>query len=201
MKNDKPFSQELEEWLKSKKPKTLGGLQDVFGERSFALAFILLLFLPALPIPTGGITHIVLLPIAMLLALEMIVARRTIWLPKRWEKHSLGVTTQKKALPFILKRIRWVERYSRPRFAGLLDRTIMRSLIGFVIFGFSLAAFLAPPFSGLDTLPSMGGVVVALSIVFEDVVVLIGGLIIGCLGIGLTIGVGDVLLTLIRQIF
>ena len=62
-------SNQIERWLASDGDKTLGGLIDVFQEKSFALIFILLLGLPALPLPTGGATHVFEL-IAMLLALE-----------------------------------------------------------------------------------------------------------------------------------
>jgi hypothetical protein len=38
--------------------RTLGGLIEVFQEKSFAILFVLLLGLPALPLPTGGATHV-----------------------------------------------------------------------------------------------------------------------------------------------
>ena len=52
------FSDELEAWLRSDEPKTLGALNDIFDERSFAVAITLLMFPSALPIPTGGVTHV-----------------------------------------------------------------------------------------------------------------------------------------------
>ena len=54
----KPFSEELQDWLKSNKPKTLLSLDKVFAEKSFAIIFILLLAPSALPVPTGGITTV-----------------------------------------------------------------------------------------------------------------------------------------------
>ena len=51
-------SDELEQWLGSDQPKTLGNLTELFGPRSFALVFVLLMALPALPVPTGGATHV-----------------------------------------------------------------------------------------------------------------------------------------------
>src|SRR3990167_2163409 len=92
------FSQELEDWLKSKKPKTLAGLDEVFGERSFAVIFLGLMSLPALPIPTGGITHVLEL-IVMILALELIAGRRNIWLPAKWKSYKLNKTVEAKAVP------------------------------------------------------------------------------------------------------
>ena len=51
-------SDELERWLSSDGDKTLGSLIELFGEKSFAILFVLLLGVPALPLPTGGATHV-----------------------------------------------------------------------------------------------------------------------------------------------
>ena len=76
-------SKQIERWLASDGDKTLGGLIDVFQEKSFALIFILLLGVPALPLPTGGATHVFEL-IAMVVALQLVAGRDKIWLPQRW---------------------------------------------------------------------------------------------------------------------
>jgi hypothetical protein len=64
-------SDQIERWLASDGDKTLGGLIEVFQEKSFALIFILLLGVPALPLPTGGATHVFEI-IAMLVALQLL---------------------------------------------------------------------------------------------------------------------------------
>ena len=74
------LSDELEEWLTGDGDRTLGALVDAFGEKSFAILFVLLLGVPALPLPTGGATHVFEI-IAALIALELIVGRRQVWLP------------------------------------------------------------------------------------------------------------------------
>ena len=80
---------ELEQWLHGEGEKTLGSLVEAFGEKSFAILFVFLLGVPALPLPTGGATH-VLLVIAMLVAFEVIVGRHEVWLPKRWRGLSVS---------------------------------------------------------------------------------------------------------------
>ena len=52
------LSDQLERWLNREGEKTLGGLVEAFGDKSFAILFVLLLGVPALPVPTGGATHI-----------------------------------------------------------------------------------------------------------------------------------------------
>lgn len=199
--NDIPFSKELEDWLKSSKQKTLDSLEDVFGEKGFALAFMLLMFIPALPIPTGGITHFFLQPVTMILALEMIAGQRTIWLPKKVKTRQIGSLLEGRALPFIVKRVRWLEKWSRPRLSSLLNNGPFRSFIGIIVFSFTLAAFVAPPFSGLDTLPSIGVVVIAIAMILEDILLFIVGLLVGAIGTGLVIGVGLAANEIIRFIF
>ena len=56
--DERPFSEELEDWLHGDAPKTVGSMADAFGEKSFAVVIMLLLFPSALPLPTGGLTDV-----------------------------------------------------------------------------------------------------------------------------------------------
>src|SRR6266550_8437169 len=152
MEAERDFSDELEEWLRSDDPKTLGALEQVFEEKTFAVAILLLMFLPAIPAPTGGVTHVFEI-ITIIIAAQMVMGRRALWIPKRWRNRGLGALTTGKALPFIIKRIRWFERFSRRRLPYLFDSVWFLRLLGLIIIGFPIGAFVAPPFSGLDTLP------------------------------------------------
>jgi hypothetical protein len=190
---NRPFSDDLEAWLESPGKKSIADLTEVFEEKSFAIAVLLLMITAALPLPTGGITHVFEV-MTMLLALEMIVGRRTIWLPKRLLRRELGPATTEKAIPFIARRVRWFERFSRPRLAGALQQRLVLSAYGLVILVLTIGAFVAPPFSGLDTLPALGVVVVALSLILEDAVVTIIGIAIGLAGIALEIALGSAIL-------
>jgi hypothetical protein len=64
-----------------------------------------------------------------------------------------------------------------------------------------IASAVAPPFSGLDTLPAMGAVVVALAILLGDVVLLGVGILLGTGGVILMITVGAALARLVTSIF
>src|SRR5437868_2926908 len=88
-------SDELDRWLGSDGEKTLGSLIELFGEKSFAILFVLLLGVPALPLPTGGATHVFEI-IAVLLALELVAGRDQIWMPRRWRKLELGGDKQQR---------------------------------------------------------------------------------------------------------
>lgn len=192
----KTFSNQLESWLKSSGTKNLEDLDKIFGEKSFALAFLLLMSPAALPLPTGGITHIFEV-ITVLIALELVIGRRSIWLPKRWKKISLGPLAQRKVMPFIINQIQWFEKFSRPRLKNLADHPFYRSALGIIIIVLTAFAFFAPPFSGLDTLPALGVLVISLSILLEDIVLMIVGLIIGALGVSLILSLGAIITNLI----
>jgi hypothetical protein len=196
---DEPFSHRLEHWLRSDETKTLGALSEVFAEKSFAVTILLLMFLPALPLPTGGISH-VFEAITVVLAFQMVLGRRTVWLPERWRRRELGPTTTDRAIPFMLRRIRFVERFSRPRGTWLFHHGWMLRLLGLLLMALAIAAAVAPPFSGLDTLPSLGAVAVALAIILEDAVVLAIGAIIGTGGIVLILTIGAAVLRILRSV-
>ena len=54
-----------------------------------------------------------------------------------------------------------------------------------------IGAFLAPPFTGLDTLPSLGIVLLSLGVLLEDFVVVVVGLIVGVTGVVLEVMPGS----------
>jgi hypothetical protein len=87
------FSTQIEGWLRSEDPKTLGGLGAVFAERAFAVTVMLLMFVPALPLPTGGISHAFEI-ITILIAGQMVIGRTLVWLPRRWQGRQLGPSTR-----------------------------------------------------------------------------------------------------------
>jgi hypothetical protein len=195
-----PFSAQLEAWLNSEGTKTIGDLGEVFAEKSFAVTVLFLMFLPALPLPTGGITH-VFEAITVVVAGQMVVGRRSLWLPERARRRELGSAMIEKAVPFISRRIRWFERFSRPRGVEIFRNRLALSFVGLLIVAFAVAAGLSPPFSGLDTIPSLGAVVLALAIILEDVVVLGIGAAIGMAGIAISITLGAAAVRLVSGLF
>jgi hypothetical protein len=192
------FSSELEGWLRNDQPKTLGALNDLFDERSFAVAILLLMFPSALPVPTGGATH-VLEAVTLVLALQMIAGREEIWLPRRWRQRELGATMTGKAVPFVIRRVRTFERFSRRRMDGVFEQGWFVRLLGLGILLFTVGSVVAPPFSGLDTLPSLGVVVIALSMILRDAVFALAGTAIGVAGVLLIVFLGHAAARLVQN--
>ncbi|HWI75241.1 MAG TPA: exopolysaccharide biosynthesis protein [Baekduia sp.] len=193
-------SEELEHWLSGDGDKTLGGLIARFEEKSFALLFILLLGVPALPLPTGGATHVFEV-IAMLLALQLIAGRDVIWLPERWRRIELAGGSRERFLTKLMSFIRRLERHSRPRLAWLFGHRASGVVFGVLTLGGSLAAFLAPPFTGLDTLPALGAVLISLAVLMEDAAFVVAGVLVVLAGVALEIALGSAIVNGLGHVF
>ena len=191
------FSDRLEDWFRSPGPKTVGSLSELFQEKSFAVLFVLLLALSALPLPTGGVTHVFEL-IAMLLALELIAGRKTVWLPERWSQRELG---SERSAERLLRWIRWLESHSRPRAGFLLTHRLSSVLFGASVLVLTLTAFVAPPFTGLDTLPSLGVVLLSLGVLLDDSVLALVGVFVGAVGLLLVIVLGRLAYSGVESLF
>lgn len=189
-------SAKLEAWLKDSTPKTFHDLSQAFGKQSFAIAFILLMSLSALPLPTGGLTHIFEI-ITIIIATELLMNRKTIWLPQKLRMVKLGQFSQTKSLPFLVSSLRWFEKYSKVRLGATMQRTYISRLAGFFVALFALTAFLAPPFSGLDTLPSIAVLIIGLSLILEDALFFAGGIVLGLISIGFVFVVGRLVFKLL----
>jgi hypothetical protein len=154
------------------------------------LIFILLLGVPALPLPTGGATQVFEI-IATLVALQLVAGRDKIWLPKRWCKVQLGTGGGRtRFIRGLMKAVRWIERFSRPRLRFLFDHRASNAVFGVLVITGSLGAFLAPPFTGLDTLPSLGVALLSLGGLLEDFALVVLALIVGSAGLLIEIVLG-----------
>lgn len=181
-------SDKLDLWL-SGEEKTLGSLVKLVEQKSFAIVFVLLLGVPALPLPTGGATHVFEI-IAMLLALELIAGRQELWLPRRWCKIELAGKAQQRFISALMRMIRWLERFSRPRLRFLFNHRLSNILFGLLVLAGSAGAFLAPPFTGLDTLPALGVVLLSLGVLLEDIIVVVVAITVGIAGVTLEVVLG-----------
>jgi hypothetical protein len=188
-------SDQIERWLDESDDHTVGALLDLFEEKSFALLFIILLGVSALPVPTGGATHVFDV-LAVLVAAQLVVGWDEVWIPKRWRKLKLAGSKQRRFLNGLLKFLRFLERFSRPRLRILFDHRASDVIFGLTVILFTTGAFFAVPFSGLDTLPALGVVLVSVGVLLEDFVIVALGWLVGLAGIALEIALGRAVLSL-----
>jgi hypothetical protein len=193
-------SHELERWLQSDGDKTLGSLVALFEQKSFAILFVLLLGVPALPLPTGGATHVFEI-IAVLLAAQLIAGRTEIWLPQRWRGLELAGARQQRFIAALMRMIRRLERVSRPRLRFLFDHRLSNIVFGLLVIAGCAGAFFAPPFTGLDTLPALGVVLLSLGVLLEDIAVVVLALVVGAAGVALEIVLGSAAIKGIGKLF
>jgi hypothetical protein len=200
MDGTEKVSDSIQGWLEGDSDKTLGSLIELFEEKSFAILFVLLLGVPALPLPTGGATHVFEV-IAVLLALQLIAGRDEIWLPQRWRKLELAGKRRQKFIAGLMRMIRRLERFSKPRFRFLFEHRLTNIVFGLLVIGGSVGAFFAPPFTGLDTLPALGVVLLSLGVLLEDVIVVTVGIVFGAGGVLVEVILGSAAIKGIGNLF
>jgi hypothetical protein len=86
--------------------------------------------------------------------------------------------------------IRRLERFSRPPLPFLFDHRLSTAVFAALVIGGSLGALLAPPFTGLDTLPALAVVLLSLGVLQKDIAVVIVALAVGVAGVALEIVLG-----------
>jgi hypothetical protein len=89
-----------------------------------------------------------------------------------------------------MKVIRRLERLSRPRLRFMFGHRVSNIAFGLLVIAGSAGAFLAPPFTGLDTLPALGVVPLSLGVLLEDVLIVVAALVVGAAGITLDVVLG-----------
>ena len=136
----------------------------------------------------------------MLLAIETIAGRTSIWLPERWRRLELAGDRQQRFITALMKMIRRVERLSRPRLRFLFGHRASNIAFGLLVIAGSTGAFLAPPFTGLDTLPALGVVLLSLGVLLEDFLIVILGFALMTIGIALEVVLGGAALGTLRTI-
>jgi hypothetical protein len=165
-------------------------LFDTFLSDGIAVVIVVLMAVPALPVPTGGVTHVFELVVILLAAGFAFDRNKPVRLPKKWKARSVEGLANSKGMRVLIRLIAWLEKYSRPRGTRLMESRWFGSVVGLVIVLLTLTAFVAPPFSGLVTLPSIGVLLIALSLILRDGLVFAVGCVLGAAGAVLTFTLG-----------
>jgi hypothetical protein len=198
--NKMDFSSELDSWLKGGRDQTILGLDQIFGDRTFAIIFMFLMATSALPIPTAGVTDVFAV-ITIIFALQMTLGRNSLWLPKRWRNMKINKTMRTKLLPGLVKVARRIEKHSETRMLWVFKGRVSDAILGLSVATLAFFTITAPPFSGLDTIPALGVVLISAGIILKDgLITLIGG-VVGGIGIGVQVLLGKLVVDLIKGLF
>ena len=184
------FSENLDNIFKTKGLLKVNDLNNLLKEKGFLIFILILSAIPALPIPTGGITHVFEI-IVMVLSIEIILGINKIWLPKKLLNKNLPKNLHNsKFLKNFIKIVRFFEKYSKPRFKRIVNNKVFLKFSALLILILTISAFLAPPFSGMDTLPSLAILLIVIGLIFEDLLISFIGVLTGSIGLGLIITFG-----------
>lgn len=146
----------------------------LIGLRHRAFGFTLLIFaLPCcLPMPPG-IPTICGFAI-VIIALNLIAARRRLWLPRVIADKSIARADLRRLVDRVLPHLQRLERFCRPRLA-VVTEPIGKVLIGIVVLALGLLMILPIPFLG-NMPPGIAAVIIAIGVTERDGVVVLVGL-------------------------
>lgn len=154
---------------------SVGTIQEVAGKR-FAGP---LLFFPAM-IVVSPLSLVPTLPTmvaitVVLIAVQLLAGRRTIWLPRKFREAKLSAERVQKVISFMRPGVRWVDKVIKPRLAWLVDSVGVR-LASMVCI---LVAVTMPPLEFFPGASTMAGVIMAtlgLAITVRDGALLVAAL-------------------------
>jgi hypothetical protein len=176
------FSQELKPLLErlATQPLTLGEILTETHENSFAIVMGLLTIPFLLPMPPGFTT--ILGSGCMLLSLQMILGRRSPWLPKKvgQVKFPSGITAK------LFQTLQWLtklmERFVRPRMQWFTDQPIIWRINGLCLAWLTFLLMLPIPFT--NPIPTTGILLLVIAILEADGVLM-------CFSYGLTLAISS----------
>ena len=156
----------------------------VLQDRAFALLVVLLGLPNCLPMPPP--IPLVCGLLLALVAIQIVFGRPTPWLPRALLNRSIAQTDVERAVGRAMPAFRRLERVSRPRMT-FLETPIAMRMMGAVILLMAIGLLFAPPFVGQIPL-GLAVCLVGLGLVERDGLVVLGGLLIGTVGMTLSLG-------------
>jgi hypothetical protein len=163
---------------------TVREIMSVLQDRAFALLIVLLGLPNCLPMPPP--IPLVCGLLLALVAIQIVFGREAPWLPRQLMNRSVARTDVERAVGRAIPVFRRLERFSRPRMT-YLDTPLTMRLMGAVILILSLGLLFAPPFVGQIPL-GLAVCLVGLGLVERDGLVVVGGLVLGSIGLTLSLG-------------
>jgi len=149
---------------------TIGNLVDAFGPRAFGALMFVFSIPNLLPLPPGSSTFLSI-PL-LIIAPQLIIGTKTLWLPKALDNRSIKRAAFAKAMNKSLPRLERVERLLGPRLDFVFGLVGDR-VIGLVVLALSLVLVLPIPLGNM--LPAIAIAALSLGLTQRDgVVVLVG---------------------------
>ena len=163
---------------------TVADIVSVLRDRAFALLVVLLGLPNCLPMPPP-IPFVCGLLLA-LVAAQIAAGRATPWLPRTLLTRSIPQDAVARAVTRALPILQRLERWSKPRIE-FFERPVALRVLGIVLILLSIGLLVAAPIIGQIPL-GIAVCLVGLGLVERDGVIVLVGIVAGCLGLALSFG-------------
>lgn len=171
------FSEEIKALLERliEQPLTVAEILAETQERGFSLIIGLLVLPFLLPMPPGF--TVILGSGVLVISAQMALGRRLLWLPPRIAKFQFPQKLAQQLLNPLKRFSRWLERFSRPRWARLTQHPHIWQINGLCISWLTLLLMSPIPFT--NPIPTVGILAFVIATLEEDGLIL-------CISYGLT---------------
>lgn len=160
------FSEDIKRLLEqlAERPLTLADILAETDERGVSLVIGLLVLPFLFPMPPGFTT--ILGSACLLLSLQMIVGRRSPWLPKRVAQFRFPKILTQQLLNHIKQITRWIERFARPRWSELTRSRYTWRINGICLSWLTLLLMSPIPFT--NPIPTIGILILVVAMLEAD---------------------------------
>jgi hypothetical protein len=159
-------------------------IKNSFHERGFAVLLAIAALPICLPIPVPpGYTTVFSIPL-FIFSVQMICGMKAPWIPKWLAKKTIKRETLDKLIDKVTPWLRKIESYMHPRLTYISGHAWER-IIGIFSFIFSLSIALPIPLTNFP--PGWGILIMSLGLLSKDGLTIIIGMIVGTVGVGITL--------------
>lgn len=164
---------------------TYGELVDEIDHHGLAVILILFSLPSALPIPAAGYSTLLSIPL-FIIAIRLLCGYDKLWLPQKLRRKTFHPEHfNRKLVNAMLRLVHTLERFSKPRLVGFVRSRGVRILLGILIC--ALASSMLLPIPGTNTAPAFGIFLIGFSLLEDDGVMLLVGILASLLAMSISI--------------
>lgn len=165
---------------------TLADVLALAGERTFGFLFVLLALPSALPVPAAGYS-VPFGVVMLLLAVQLIVGKKTPWLPSRVLNHRFALEQVQGLVKAGIPWMQRIEQFSKPRLLPVCTSRPGQAVMGMAIALMAISMMI--PIPGTNTLPAMGIFVTGFGLLDDDGAISLAGIALCAAGGTLTLSI------------
>jgi hypothetical protein len=163
---------------------TLDQLADTLGERAFGVVMLLFALPNCIPAPPG-MNSVFGIPL-LLYAAQLMRGRGKPWQPQFIAKKKFKKETLIRLLEAAEPKLKKIEKLCRPRFLFMTSDVAERLTAFYIVL---LSVCIIIPLWGTNFIPAFAAALLSIALIEQDGLLTIIGILIGLVGIGLTVGI------------